>query len=497
MSDPLGTFIDDLAHNLRLADAIDVALLSAFLYLLIAWVRQVAARNAPGQPLTFIFLFVLVYSLATTFDLYLIERLIEVLLIAFLVAVVVLFQTDLRRMLDRLGSWSLFRRPLDGRSAPEAVDALTETVAILAEQRTGALIAIRGREPWDRLLRGGVLLEGRLSEPLLMSIFDDSTPGHDGAVLLEGDRVAHFAVHLPLTENLPEASRFGGTRHAAALGLAEQCDAFVIVVSEERGTISVAEGGRIAELASASELKERLMPFWRRHYGADREARERENLGRRLQTAALALSLSAALWLLFAYNPETAYRTFAVPVEFRNVPDEWALTRIEPVEVQVALSGTQQAFRSLDPARLVMSFDMEAAEEGDSVFAVGESHLQLPEGLRLYSAEPDSVRAGVRRLQRRWVPVRVQTSGALPDSLELVALRAEPDSVLVTLLTGADLPDSIATEPLDLREVTGDTSLQQPLILPPQPNAAAEQTREVRVTLEVERALGRGAGGTP
>ena len=297
----------DLARNVRLADVLDVALLSVFLYVLIAWIRQ-DTGGASRRALTFILFFVLVYSLANIFELYLIGRLLEVLLVAFLVAAVVLFQSDLLRLLDRIGSWSLYRRPRD--SSPEVTDTLTETVAHLADQHTGALIAIRGRQPWERLLRGGVRLDGRLSQPLLVSIFDDSTPGHDGVVLLEGDRVTHFAAHLPLTENLPEASRFGGTRHAAALGLAEQCDALVIVVSEERGTISVAEGEHITELATASELKERLTHFWQQHYGPRHAVQKHQDLGHRLQTAALALALSAVLWLLFAYNPEMAYRTF-------------------------------------------------------------------------------------------------------------------------------------------------------------------------------------------
>ena len=110
------------------------------------------------------------------------------------------------------------------------------------------------------------------------------------------------------------------------------------------------------------------------------------------------------------------------------MPGEWTLTEIEPAEVQVALSGAQQAFNALDPSRLVISFDMQEVQEGDSVFVIGESNLQLPQGLSLYNAEPDSVRVDVQRLVRRWVPVRVRTSGALPDSLALVTIQAVPDA---------------------------------------------------------------------
>ena len=87
------------------------------------------------------------------------------------------------------------------------------------------------------------------------------------------------------------------------------------------------------------------------------------------------------------------------------------LAEIKPAEVQVALSGARQAFNSLDPSQLMISFDMQEVQEGDSVFVVSESNLQLPPGLSLYNAEPDSVRVKAQRLVRRWVPVRVRTSG--------------------------------------------------------------------------------------
>src|SRR5919106_5454924 len=136
-------------------------------------------------------------------------------------------------MLDRA-----FTGPAPDRPQSPLVDTLTEATAHMASLKTGALIAIRGREPWASQIHGGIELGGAVSAPLLYSIFNPDTPGHDGAVLIEDDRLTRFAAHLPLAEELPEVSRYGGTRHAAAVGLSQECDALVIVVSEERGTIS-------------------------------------------------------------------------------------------------------------------------------------------------------------------------------------------------------------------------------------------------------------------
>jgi DNA integrity scanning protein DisA with diadenylate cyclase activity len=114
----------------------------------------------------------------------------------------------------------------------------------------GALIVIPGRESIERHTEGGIEIDARLSEPLLLSLFDPNSPGHDGAVVIQGSRISAFAVHLPLS-TVP-AGR--GTRHAAALGLAERCDALCVVVSEERGTISLAREGAIRPIANEAQL---------------------------------------------------------------------------------------------------------------------------------------------------------------------------------------------------------------------------------------------------
>jgi hypothetical protein len=311
-------------------------------------------------------------------------------------------------------------------------------------------------------MQGGVELGGRLSPPLLYSLFDHRTEGHDGALLLEGDQVTCFAVHLPLATHLPRESQYGGTRHTAALGLAEVCDAFVIVVSEERGTINVAQGGTITEMASAAQLKEHLRSFWQEHYGEAASLRESWWSQRSVQTAALSVALSVLLWWGFAYSPETVYRSFEVPIEYHDVPPNWQIQGASST-AQVTLSGPNSTFRSIDPSQLAIAFSMEEPAEGTSELAVNRSNLELPEEVTLESVDPATVQVQAHLLTSYVLPVSVPTSGALSDSLRLVGLRVEPDSVTVIAPRGSDY-DQIVTEPVRLDSIRQTTSLERPLM---------------------------------
>ena len=128
----------------------------------------------------------------------------------------------------------------------------------MAKKRIGALIVLQGNDPLERHINGGTSLDGLVSEPLLESLFDPHSIGHDGAVIINGNRIAKFGCHLPLSIN---TSKYGniGLRHTAALGLAERSDAICVVVSEEKGTISTGLSGNISRrFNNAAALHERI-----------------------------------------------------------------------------------------------------------------------------------------------------------------------------------------------------------------------------------------------
>ncbi len=144
-----------------------------------------------------LFLILVVYALARLTGMYLTELLIEGLFIIILIGFIVVFQSDIRRIIDSVGNWRFFTK-----SVPDASDmetsVITEAVAKMADQRMGALIVFKGREDWDRHVHGGIELDGKITIPLLHSIFNTKAPGHDGAVLSDGQRILKFGVHLPL-----------------------------------------------------------------------------------------------------------------------------------------------------------------------------------------------------------------------------------------------------------------------------------------------------------
>src|SRR5262249_3136950 len=153
--------------------------------------------------------------------------------------------------------WSL-RRGGPQRAVPDVIDILTTSVAKLVLDKTGALIVLHGRDPLHRHVDGGWDLDGALSQPLLDSIFDPHSLGHDGAVLVQRGRLARFGCHLPLSKQLSDL----GTRHAAALGVTERTDALCIVVSEQRGTITVSRNGELETLPDSRVLQQRLEAFY-------------------------------------------------------------------------------------------------------------------------------------------------------------------------------------------------------------------------------------------
>jgi DNA integrity scanning protein DisA with diadenylate cyclase activity len=221
--------IVELLRSLRLADIVDIMLVSILLYAVLVWLRRTASVTVlVGTPIV-----AAIYIAAESLGMYLTSRIFHGLFAVVSIGLIILFQDDLRRTLGRRVSWWWLGKKDDAVVNTADVDGLVEGLFALAAKRIGALVVLVGRESVTHHLEGGIVLHGRFSLPLLQSIFEPHSPGHDGAVVIENGLVKRFGVHLPLSRNF-DAIGPRGTRHSAALGLAERCDAMVIVVSEDR-----------------------------------------------------------------------------------------------------------------------------------------------------------------------------------------------------------------------------------------------------------------------
>jgi uncharacterized protein (TIGR00159 family) len=196
-------------------------------------------------------------------------------------AVIVLFQADILRALAHLGRAPFFRLLAKAESAEESIEELIVAAGLLSAKRIGAIIAIERQVGLRNYIEGGIPLDAVLTYDLLVSIFQPSSPLHDGAVIVQTDRIAAAACFLPLTVN-PKLSKELGSRHRAALGLTEESDAAAIVISEETGLVSVVVEGQIERGFDADALRVRLhsLILQRRAFSPKRDVRTPEMAGR-------------------------------------------------------------------------------------------------------------------------------------------------------------------------------------------------------------------------
>ncbi|MGH7860456.1 MAG: diadenylate cyclase, partial [Candidatus Binatia bacterium] len=385
-------FVRSLLLDIGVNDLIDIALVSILLYATLIWLRHTRAA--------FVGIGILIlggiYVVARALGLQLTAWIFQGFFAIFLIIIVVIFQEELKQLFERVAVLSL-RRRRDARLRPHSMDTLIGCLADFAKDRIGAIVVVPGKDPVERHVSGGIELDGRLSEPLLRSIFDTNSPGHDGAVILQGDRVLRFATHLPLSKDFEQLSRLG-TRHSAALGLAELTDALCLVVSEERGTISVARDGRLRNVATAQEASFLLQEFLRSKAPV-REVRRVsvESLQANWKEKASAVAIVVGLWFLFVPGSTTSRVTLRVPVTVENLPSDLVLNGVEPKEVEATFSGVRRAFYLFERNRLRVTIDGSLASLGRRTFKISEQNIRLPPEVVLEDVEPPAVKITVGR----------------------------------------------------------------------------------------------------
>ena len=240
--------------------AIDIVVVAFLVYQCLMVVRGTRA----GAILLGIAVIVCLYVAAVWADLEALHSVLSLIVPYIGLAVIVLFQSEIRRTLARLGRRRLLGLA-GGFHAPEAANEILMAVEQLAAKKTGALNVLERDIGLRTFIESGVRLEAQVSRDLLLSIFQPGLPLHDGAAIIQKDRIAAAACFLPLTIN-PGLSRKLGTRHRAAIGITEETDCLSLVVSEETGRISVAAFGELTQGLTVPEVLERI----HRHFGVER-----------------------------------------------------------------------------------------------------------------------------------------------------------------------------------------------------------------------------------
>jgi len=250
------SLFSSILDQVHLNTIVDIGITALLIYWLFKLIRGTrAVRLVIG-----VSVLVLVYGLALFFDLHLLTQILQAGAVVGLFALVVIFQPELRRALERIGrvgSFGWLLSPAESRAAVHVSTEVARAAAELSGDGQGALIVLQRETGLEEVAETGVMIHGDVSADLLRTIFTPKSALHDGAVIIRDDRIVAAGALLPLAETSIHTERFG-TRHRAALGITEQTDAVVVVVSEEEGKISLVREGRITRDLDAGVLRSTL-----------------------------------------------------------------------------------------------------------------------------------------------------------------------------------------------------------------------------------------------
>ncbi len=258
----IGDYFSLSIPDIHVTDIIEILIIAVFFYEVMSWIKNTRA----WMLFRGILIILLLFFVAAIFQMNTILWLGEKLLNAGVIAGVVVFQPELRHALEQLGRRDFLQRlrffrflnhSKSRRFSDRTVEEIVRAVYDMGKVRTGALIVIEREVGLEEYIRTGIVLDSKVSEQLLLNIFEKNTPLHDGAIVVRGDRIVAATCYLPLTDNM-ELSKDLGTRHRAAVGISEVSDALVIVVSEETGQVAIAQESRIIRNVSRDGLTEIL-----------------------------------------------------------------------------------------------------------------------------------------------------------------------------------------------------------------------------------------------
>ncbi len=358
---------------------VDFLVLAVAIYLLLRWSREARALRIA---LT-IFALRVGALLAGQLDLLITSWVLDASTIVALLALIVVFQPELRRALTR---FDITGRALHRAGGGTPMAAVAAAAWSLAQSGCGALIVIGRKDSLAELVTPGVTLGGLASQDILEALFQRGSPVHDGAAIIEGPLIARVGAILPLTQRSHVPEQYG-TRHRAGLGLAERSDALTVVVSEERGEVTLMWENQARLMSNVAELRTALTTLM------ERQPMARALSARALRTPetglkAVALALAALVWSVTFLFPGHSVRMQTVPIEFANVPPGLTIAAQSSNKLDVWLRGSQFLFDTVDLNTLVARCDLAGAHPGMNAVSLGADALDVPSGIRVEGMTP-------------------------------------------------------------------------------------------------------------
>ena len=462
---------------IQIKDVADILIMTFLLYQLYSWFYRTRAM----QVLLGLGVVTLIYFVTRFLGLYMTSWILQELGTVLIVLLIVVFQSEIRQALYRFSLLRhLFERKTEAK--PSNFQNIVETIFNLARDHTGALIVFERNDPLEDLMMNGVKLDCEISPQILETIFMDGTPLHDGAILIRNSRIAVAACHLPLSVN-PDIPQYLGTRHRAAMGIAEKTDAIVAVVSEERGVVSLAEGPNLQIYKTPSELIATLDRLITRDPPPTNHLIPipRGMFSNLLPKVAIFLFV-AIFWTLVTSKQEEII-TASAPVRIHSIPEKLVLIRNTPEKVDIQLksfSGLTPMPSKLD---ITANIDLSGIREGQTMVKIKNSDFRLPSGMEVTSINPSSIRIVTDRKARKQVPIKTVVHGSLQRGLSDHDIFTTPSTVEIEgPASHIERIKRVATEDIDASQLTTGRKYHKNL-LPPENNIIILRDEPVTIQL--------------
>lgn len=401
-----------------------------------------------------------------------------------LLALIIIFQPELRKIFERAAS--IRRRDL-GTEAPKLSPVLSDAVFALAKQRRGALFVFPGQDSVKAWTSEGIRLDAVISFPLLMSIFDPNSPGHDGAIIIESGKVSSFGVRLPLSDSNKLPQEFG-TRHHAGLGLAEVTDALVIAVSEERGVVSLFYEGNYEPIKDKNDLAARIIKHW--NSVAPYQFFNQKDVSKRRTITQIAISFVFAFlfWsTVVLTQSELKEMIYTIPVDYISMPRNYTIEGALAAEITVNLLGSNVDLNRINPSQLRAVVDLSKMTPGAKSIRINEENLNLPKQVRVARTRPAAIQLNIIEMREIDVAIKPQFIGSLPEGLVIDSLAVIPERIKVLAPADSVQQDSIVllTTPIFLETISQSTKIVCNLTAPAKIKSLSNRFPDVEIFIAV------------
>ena len=409
-----------LILSLRWQDIIDISLVSYILFRFYVLFRGTNAfRVLIGMTILWFF-----QQIAVSMGLIVTSWVVQGVVTLGAFIIIVIFRNEIRTVLLARNLKFIFWGGAS-KKVISTIEIIVQSVLEMARRNCGAMIVLPGKEDLEEMIQKGIPWEGEISKEMILSIFWPDNPVHDGAAIIQGDQITQVSAILPLSrrDDLPS---YYGTRHRAALGLAEATDALIIAVSEERGDVVVAQNSQMKVV----KQRRRLEQILQQHMGTAAK-KSRESIKERLTVVIAALFsiiFVTGVWFSVSKGVDTL-ATLEIPVVYMNRDPAMEIVKTSGNTVSLELEGSGALIKSIKPDQIQVKLDLSKSKVGPNPFTITRESISLPPGVILKGVTPPVVDVDLDVLIKKELPVQIDWVGKLPDQFILSNVTIEPKTV--------------------------------------------------------------------